>query len=481
MESDVMSLMLDENIIRQLDSIAHVGSERAILSIAMADPETLFDITVELEPEDFTNQANKYIYQIMLTILDNKHANIGKVNPMIIFALAQNSGMEEMIGGLNYLQIVAKTDAGVENLKFFVEKVKQASVRREAFRKAVTVMEEAVANEEEEASTFISRQEEKFLDSVMRVENNANEIVRLGDKIDVVLEKRETQPREVLGIPTGFIEYDRATGGLVPSRLKVVAAPPKTGKSAHSLNVGMNVAMQGIPVLYIDTEMTDEEQIDREVSILATDYSGVIVPERLITTGMYARNQKMKQAVDEYAKPLAKEIPLYHVYMPDFTPEKVHNMARKFQRQHGIEWNGFKNQFVLIFDYIKMDESSFKGNQQEYLVLGQITNMLKNKIAGSMGIPVLAYAQINPRTGYGQEDLNSSHISGSNRIVMFVNELSILRRKTPNELAEQGRESGNLVWKLGETRNGGSYEGHIDYTIEKGVAKMNELKNISLE
>jgi replicative DNA helicase len=476
-----MSLLLDENIQMKLDSIAHVGSERAILSIAMADPETLFDITVELEPEDFTNQANKYIYQIMLTILDNKHANIGKVNPMIIHALAQNSGLEEQIGGVAYLQMISKTDAGIENLKFFLEKVKQASVRRDAFRKAITVMDEAVSNEEEEAGSFISRQEEKFLDAVMKIENNTNELVRIGDKIDVILEKRETQPRDVLGIPTGFAEYDRATGGLVPSRLKVVAAPPKTGKSAHGLNVGINVALQGIPVLYIDTEMTTEEQIDRMTSIIATDFSGVVVPERLVTTGMYSRNKQMKEAVDDFAKPMIKDAPFFHIYLPDFTPDKIHNIARKFQRQHGVEWNGFQNQFVLIFDYIKMDDSSFKGGQQEYVVLGQTTNMLKNKIAGAMGIPVLAYAQINPRTGYGAEDLNSSHMSGSNRIVMFVNELSFLRKKTDNELGEQGRVNGNRVWKLGETRNGGSYEGWIDFTVERGVAKMKELRNVALE
>jgi replicative DNA helicase len=417
----------------------------------------------------------------MLAILDNKYSNIGKVNPTIIYALAQNSGIEEEIGGQTYLSMIEKTNAGVENLKFFVEKVKQASVRRESFLKAVTVIEDAVSSEEEDAETFVARQEEKFLDIVMKMDNNTNEVIRIGDKIDMVLEKRETTPREIIGIPTGFPEYDRATGGLVPSRLKVVASPPKTGKSAHALNIGINVAVgQGIPVLYIDTEMPTEEQIDRMTSIIATD-SGTVVPERLVISGMYSRNPRMKQAVDDYAKPLIQGAPFYHVYMPDFSPEKIHNLARKFQRQHGITWNGFENQFVLIFDYIKMDESSFKGNQQEYIILGQITNMLKNKIAGAMGIPVLAYAQINPRTGYGAEDLNSSHISGSNRIVMFVNELSILRRKTDNELAEHGRENGNRTWKLGETRNGGSYEGWIDYTVEKNVAKMKELRNINLE
>jgi replicative DNA helicase len=401
---------------------------------------------------------------------------------MVIHALAQNSGIEEEIGGMTYLQMVSKTDAGQENLKFFVSRVKQASVRRESFKKAVSVMQEAVESEEEEADSFVSRQEEKFLDIVMRVENNTNDVVRIGDMVDVVLEKRETQPREILGVPTGFKEYDKATGGLVPGRLKVVGATPKTGKSAHALNVALHIACnEGLPVLYVDTEMPTEEQIDRGVSILASDSGFATVPERLVTSGMYARNDQMKKAVDDYAKPLIKNAPFFHVYMPDFSPDKIHNLARKFQRQHGVEWNGFEGQFVLIFDYIKMDESSFKGNQQEYQVLGQITNMLKNKVAGAMNIPVLAYAQINPRTGYGQEDINSSHMSGSNRIVMFVNELSFLRKKSDNEIAQHGEENGNRVWKLGETRNGGSYEAWIDYTVRKGVTKMNELRNISLE
>jgi replicative DNA helicase len=416
----------------------------------------------------------------MLTILDNKHANIGKVNPMVINALAQNSGIEDEIGGIAYIQMVQRTEAGSENLKFFMEKVKQASVRREAFRKAVSVMDEAIVSEDEEADVFVSRQEEKFLDIVMRVENHTNQVVHLGSMIDVILEKRESSPKDILGVPTGFTEYDRATGGLVPGRLKVVAATPKTGKSAHALNVAKHISVEvGLPVLYIDTEMTTEEQIDRLLSILATE-SGTTVPEHVITRGTYINNKYMQTAVDDYAKPILKNAPFYHMYMPDFTPEKIHNVCRKFQRQHGVDWNGFKNQFVLIFDYIKLDEDSHKKNMSEYLVLGQTTNMLKNKVAGSMGIPVLSYCQINPRTSDRQSELNSTHISGSNRIVMYVNELSILRKKSDEEIAKDGVENGNRVWKLGETRNGGDYEGWIDYQTRTQVPRMVEVRNVAL-
>jgi hypothetical protein len=64
---------------------------------------------------------------------------------------------------------------------------------------------------------------------------------------------------------------------------------------------------------------------------------------------------------------------------------------------------------------------------------------------------------------------------------MFVNELSFLRRKTDSEIAEHGQGNGNRIWKLGETRNGGAYESWIDFTVSKGVAKMNELRNLALE
>lgn len=474
-------MRLTEEQQREYDSICHMGSERNVIGIAMSQPDTLLDISTRLEANDFVNFANRSIYEIMISILDGKYANIGKVNPMIIGAILQQNGMLDNIGGMGYLDILQRTEAGVENLEFFLSKVKQASIRRESFLKAASVMQDAIECEEEEIDSFTARQEEKFLDITLK-STGADEVIHIGSIIDVVLDKRETSPRDVMGMPTGFKEYDMQTGGLVPAKLKVWAAVAKTGKSALALNVAINVAVrEKIPVLYVDTEMPTVEQIDRMVSILATELSGITVPEVAVTKGIYARHPEMKKAV-ELAREMIKASPLHHVYLPEFTPEKVHNLARKFQMQHGIEWNGFdKKQFLLIFDYIKLpDEASKGGNLSEFQILGDITNMLKNKTAGRLGIPVLAFAQLNPRSGHGQSDLNSSHMSGSNRIVMFANELAFLTKKTEADIAADGAENGNMYFTLGETRSGGSYKGWIDYTVRKGVPAMREIRNISL-
>lgn len=471
---------MTDDLQRQLDSIAHVGAERALLSIALKNPETLFDISLEVSADDFNNFANRSVYQIMTTILDRKFDNIGRVNPVVIHSLAQANGIAEDIGGMPYLEILNRTDAGEENMRFYLEKVKQASIRRSSFKKALTVIDDAISCEDEDVDSFVSRQEEKFLDIVMDSKSTTDAIVKMGSIVKTTMEKVSTTPRDILGVPTGYEEYDRATGGLVPGRLKVVGATAKTGKSAHALNIAKHIALEvGLPVLYIDTEMPTEEQLYRLTSIVATE-TGTIVPESAITRGLYTRNQEMKFAVDDYATPLIENAPLFHVYMTDFSPDKIYNLCRKFQHQHGVDWNGYEKQFVLIFDYIKMDENSFKNNVQEYLVLGQITNMLKNKVAGQMNIPVLTYAQINPRSGHDNADINSSHLSGSNRIIMYLNEFSVLRKKTTEELENDGIGNGNIVWHVQESRNGGSYKGWIDYTTKIGVPAMKELRNVEL-
>jgi replicative DNA helicase len=448
-----MPVLMTEDLQRQYDSISHTGAERAVLSISMNNPETLFDISTNLIPEDFANIANRHIFDIMLSILDGKYANISKVNPMIINAIASQSGSQEEIGGMQYLEMIQRSDAGEENLDYYVGLVKQASIRRESFKKAISVMSEAVDNEDEDTDSFMARQEEKFLDIIMK-SSGKEEVVQVGCIIDNVLDRISSSPREILGMPTGFTEYDRQTGGLVPGRLKVWAAVAKTGKSAMALNIAINVAVrQGLPVLYIDTEMSTEEQLYRMISILATELASsdnVVVPESAVSKGLFAKNEKMARAV-ELAKEMIKAAPFYHIYLPDFTPEKVHNLARQWQRKIGIDWNGYETpQMLLIFDYIKTPEDASKNpNMKEYQVLGDITNMLKNKTAGMLQIPVLAFAQLNPRTGHGAEDVNSSHMSGSNRIVMYANELAFLRKKTSEELANDGPQNGNLVFKLG--------------------------------
>ncbi|WP_315383357.1 replicative DNA helicase [Microvirgula aerodenitrificans] len=61
----------------------------------------------------------------------------------------------------------------------------------------------------------------------------------------------------LLGLPTGFVDIDNVTSGLLPGDLIVIAGRPSMGKTALALNIGLNVATNtGLPVGIISLTTT---------------------------------------------------------------------------------------------------------------------------------------------------------------------------------------------------------------------------------
>jgi replicative DNA helicase len=74
------------------------------------------------------------------------------------------------------------------------------------------------------------------------------------------------------GISTGFDSIDRATGGFQPQQLITFVGLPKHGKSTMMLAEAVAARRQGYRVLFVTFEMSNEEQIDRAISLI-TGYS----------------------------------------------------------------------------------------------------------------------------------------------------------------------------------------------------------------
>ncbi|MBL1177614.1 replicative DNA helicase [Pantanalinema sp. GBBB05] len=62
-----------------------------------------------------------------------------------------------------------------------------------------------------------------------------------------------------VGVPTGFTELDKMTGGLKPENLVIVGGRPGDGKTALTVNVLRNVAAQGADAMLFSLEMSGGE------------------------------------------------------------------------------------------------------------------------------------------------------------------------------------------------------------------------------
>jgi replicative DNA helicase len=241
------------------------------------------------------------------------------------------------------------------------------------------------------------------------------------------------------------------------------------GKTTVAKEIGIHVANLGIPVLFLDSEMNKNDQLNRSLASLSD------LPITTIETGSFSKNVSSKIKVQKAAEFL-KTLPYKHQRIAGKEFDEVLSIIRRWiHKDVGFSDSGKANPHLVLYDYFKlMNSSQISNSLQEYQVLGfQISKL--SDFCGEYETPVLAFVQIN-RDGINKE--TSDVISGSDRLLWLCTSMSIFKRKTAEEIAEDGRENGNMKLipvecRFGEPLEEGDY---INLQMDKEKSKIKELK-----
>jgi archaellum biogenesis ATPase FlaH len=262
-------------------------------------------------------------------------------------------------------------------------------------------------------------------------------------------------PVKSAGLPTGYPRYDKTIGGgYRRGTVNVVGARPKVGKSTFCLNVAANMAKQGIPVLYLDTEMKKETQSIKWVSL----HSGVT--QESIETGQFSEKDNLKYAINEAISKI-KGMPFYHVSVAGKKPEEIMSISRRWiSSVVGRDQGGNTKDCLIMLDYLKTMDLADVGDFQEYQYLGDFITKLHN-FAVKHDVPVLATVQLN-RDGINKED--SSVVSGSDRILWLCSSLAYLKKKTDEDVAAgDSKTNGDRKLIVVDTRYGSGMDSSSEY------------------
>ena len=377
-----------------------------------------------LLPDMFAVDGHKFIFMAM-NYLISEGKELDPIAIMNVYTSEKAKEAIEDLGGMEYIETLQAMPVA-PNTVMFLEHIVQASARREIYERATKIAEKAI-KDESPLGEYLSGIEAEFRDVSINYQV-AQDVKKLGDGVGERLKQRLLNPNSVIGLKTGWKAFDMASLGLVDGELTIVGARSKVGKSTVLLNWCKKIAIDDkIDVLYIDTEMYDHEQEDKLLSML----SGV--PHSEIRNGMFGQdtmNGKAKEKIKKVqeASALLKEGRLHHVYLPNFTLEKISALARKYQIEHNIK--------LLVFDYVKLPSSNANLGDKEYQALGYLTSGLKD-LAGLLQIPVISAVQLN-RNAVGKEDISEADIAGSDRILFLANRVCFLRRSTEEEWALTG-------------------------------------------
>ena len=239
---------------------------------------------------------------------------------------------------------------------------------------------------------------------------------------DIQCGNRKKAPRLTI---RSMPKWSNLLGGLRPG-VHVVGGRAKAGKSQFLLNAGIDLAQQGVPVLYLDSEMGPDLTTLRVLAHL----SGINtrdIDEAVSEDPSHEHRHQYDQAVH-----VKDNLPLYHCYVAGRTPEEIAHLMRGFHRR--IVSFSQLGHGVIIFDYLKLDAASTDRNRQEWQALGDLLNLLQ-QAANELSMPILTAAQLN------REALDRNYpeavragekvIGGSDRITQYATSLSVLF--TPQE------------------------------------------------
>jgi len=399
------------------------GSERMVLSLLLREPDLIVDVSAKLVDTDFLSCNHRALYAILGDLYESGAKTF---DVMAVVNAATDKGIVDLIGGLDYVDALKSNPVDRANLKVYTSKVLDCSTKYKLYRETEYIQQDildSLRSDSSPAEELLARSESRFLDISM-ASKQVEDAEDLSTGLRTDLEEKATNPVDVLGLSTGLKLLDKAINGLTPGSLTVVAARQKGGKSTLLLNMASHVAyILGVPVLYVDTELSKSEVQMRTIAHLAG------VPERLVTNGRFIENERYTENVWRACSIIEKGN-LYHKYMPGFTMDTVKSMVRKFHAREGIG--------AFFFDYIKVPDTTGSDTMKEHQLLGNISTGLKD-LGGRLDIPVVAAAQIkrgdsaSPKTRFHDTD-----VADSDRIGRYCNNLLAIGQKTRKEVEEDG-------------------------------------------
>jgi replicative DNA helicase len=355
-----------------------VHAEKTILGGMMVDPVAIVDATMLLKADDFALDSHRRIYTAMLVLSEAGHA----VDIVTVSESLRGRKELDSVGGVAYLASLSEGLPRKLSIESYVRIVRDKSLMRQLMTVCDMGMLSA-ADQSQEAVTVLN-------DVSMRLTEIAEHAVTGGfsdihaivkesfGSIDALYE----QGREVTGLATHYIEFDRMTSGLQESELIIIAARPSMGKTAWAINIAENAAVRsGKVVAVFSLEMSKASLLRRMLA------SQALVNSKAIQTGMLLRDdrQKLVQGLERLM-----ESKMFIDDTPGITLAEMRAKARRLKQQQG-------SLDLIVIDYLQLMTGSAggqKGFENRTQEVSAISRGLK-ALAKEMKVPVVALSQLS--------------------------------------------------------------------------------------
>lgn len=429
-----------------------IEAEFAVLGSCIIDPEAIVEIADFLKPEHFYRDAHRTLYTLILSLYEQQIPT----DFVTLCDRLEAQGTLEGIGGPGYITELSNKVPTSGNVEYYARIVWKYAIKRALAHTAGNIAAFAYSDMEAEQALEMAQQEIYDINQDGAVNDYTSDtatLIPVWNKLEKICEPG--QRGTLTGVPSGFKDLDRVTGGFQEADLIVLAARPRVGKTSMAMSIARDVALQsGMYVAVNSLEMSKEQLMQRMLAMEA----GVDLQK--LRTG-WVEDEEWERLI-----PAMERLSSGRILIDDTAAISLMALKSKLLR--------LMKRFpvrMLIVDYLQlMTVGDSKGNRVE--VIGEITAGLK-AIAKECNIPVLALAQLSRAVESRQSKVpqlsdlrESGTIENDADIVLFI-----YRDDIYNPDSERKNIADLIVAKH---RNGP--EGEVSLWFEKSQTKFCDLE-----
>jgi replicative DNA helicase len=355
-----------------------VHAEMTILGAMLVEPVAIIDATMLLKTDDFALDSHRKIYSSMLQLVELGHG----VDIVTVTDHLSKKKELDSVGGLPYLASLSEGLPRKLSIESYVRIVRDKSLMRQLLSVCDMGMIEA-SDQSREALDVLNQVTGRLTEiSEHAVTGGFSDIAAIVKDSFGSIDALYEQGREVTGLATHYIEFDRMTSGLQESELIIIAARPSMGKTAWAINIAENAAVRGGKVVAVfSLEMSKASLLRRMLA------SQALVNSKAIQTGMLMREDRAK-LINGLEKLMESKIFIDDT--PGITLAEMRAKARRLKQQQG-------KLDLIVIDYLQLmtgSNSNAKGFENRTQEVSAISRGLK-ALAKEMKVPVVALSQLS--------------------------------------------------------------------------------------
>ncbi len=204
-----------------------LAAEQSVLGGMLLSKDAIADVVEVVRGPDFYRPAHELVYEAILDLYGRGEP----ADAVTVSAELQRRGELGRVGGAPYIHTMLQSVPTAANAGFYARIVRETAILRRLIEAGTKIVQLGYGGDGDVDEIVDAAQAEVYAVTEKRTSEDYLPLSAIMESALDEIEAIGSRDGQMVGVPTGFADFDELTNGLHPGQMIVVAARPAVGKA----------------------------------------------------------------------------------------------------------------------------------------------------------------------------------------------------------------------------------------------------------